>query len=55
MVPLIVGIVLLLLVFLLPLPYVVWLLGLIFGILLTAYGVYVLLRGGEARTGRRYW
>ena len=54
------GVVILLLVLLLPVPYAVWLIGLIAGILLIAYGVYFLISGGparrgEPRAGRRYW
>lgn len=56
MLELVVGIILLILVFTLPMPYALWLLGLIAGILLVVYGVWVLFRGGTARTGsRRYW
>lgn len=60
MVPLIFGIVLLVLAFNVFMPYVLYLLCLIFGIILVLYGALVLLRGFTVaepvtRRGRRYW
>ncbi|AYD82016.1 membrane protein [Mycobacterium phage Saguaro] len=46
MAALIAGIVILLLAWLLPLPYVLWVIGLIIGVVLVLYGLWVLLLGG---------
>lgn len=40
--PLLAGIVILLLVWLLPVPYVVWVIGLIVGVVLVLYGLWVI-------------
>ncbi|UJQ86544.1 membrane protein [Mycobacterium phage PenguinLover67] len=40
------GIVILLLVYLLPVPYVLWVIGLIVGVVLILYGLWVLFVGG---------
>lgn len=59
MVPLLVGIAILLVVFLVPLPYVLYVIGLIAGIVLLVYGGYVLLARGRIEptttVRRRYW
>jgi len=44
--PLLAGIVILLLVFLLPVPYVLYIIGLIVGVVLVLYGLWALLSGG---------
>lgn len=49
------GVVILLLVFLLPVPYALYVIGLIVGVVLVLYGLWVLLIGGPrppAGTGR---
>ncbi|QPX62134.1 membrane protein [Mycobacterium phage Indlovu] len=46
MAALIAGIVVLLLVWLLPVPYVLWVIGLIVGVALILWGLYVLFVGG---------
>ena len=52
--PLLAGILVLLLVFLLPMPYALHVIGLIVGAILVVYGLYVLLVG-HTRTGRRWY
>jgi len=44
--PLLAGIVILLLVFLLPVPYVLYIIGLIVGVVLVLYGLWALFVGG---------
>jgi hypothetical protein len=47
--PLLAGVLILLLVFLLPVPYVLYVIGLIVGVVLVLYGLWVLLLGGGPR------
>jgi len=54
MAALLVGIAIILLVSLIPVPYVLYIIGLIVGIVLALYGLYVLLIG-HTRTGRRWY
>jgi hypothetical protein len=59
MAPLVVGIILLVLIYVLPVPYVLWLIGMIVGIVLILYGLWVLFNGYRSRgvgpSGRRWW
>lgn len=52
--PLIAGIVILLLVFLLPVPYVLWLIGFIIGVVLVLYGLYLMFTGTGATRYTRW-
>lgn len=55
--PLLVGIVLLLVVNMVLLPYVLYVLGYVGGVVLVIYGLWILFVGvrGPVTRGRRYW